>query len=168
MPRVMVDATEVPQSMPIDWAAQRAAWSGKTKDHVVKATVLADASRRPIWFEANPTGEGRTHDATVLRSQLGLLAVLSVIDANVLVHKAYRGMWHELGERVVVPQLTPKGTTKTAAQPEREHELSRQRMPVEHAVGRMKSGARAALLATFPPDHLDLTGKAIAVLASIT
>ena len=73
----------------------------------------------------------------MLRSQLGLLAVLSVIGANVLVHKAYRGMWRELGEPVAVAQLTPKGTTKTAAQ--REHELSRQRMPVERVVARRRS-----------------------------
>ena len=56
MPQVMVDATEVPQSMPIDWAAQRAAWSGKTKDHVVKATVLADPSRRLVRGQSHRGG----------------------------------------------------------------------------------------------------------------
>ena len=86
----------------------------------------------------------------MLRSQLGLLAVLSVIGANVLVHKAYRGMWRELGERVVVPQLTPKGTTKTAAQ--RERELSRQRMPVVHTHGGMKeSGGTSCAPGDIPP-----------------
>jgi hypothetical protein len=52
---VIVDGTEVPRSMPIDWAAPRAAWSGKTKDHVVEGTVVADASRR-VWFEASRGG----------------------------------------------------------------------------------------------------------------
>ncbi len=135
---VMVDGSEVPRSMPIDWAGQRAAWSGKTKDHVVKGTVVADTSRRPIWFEATPTGEGRTHDVTMLRAQLGLFWVLTMIGTNVLVDKAYLGFWRQLGERVVVPHLTPRGATKTRAQRQREQQLSGERMPVEHAIGRMK------------------------------
>lgn len=167
VPMVMVDGTEVPRSMPIDWAAQRAAWSGKTKDHVVKGTVVADASRRPLWFEANPTGEGRTHDVTMLRAQLGLFAVLTVIGANVLVDKAYQGLWRELGERVVVPHLTPRGTTKTRAQRLREQHLSGQRMPVEHAVGRMKWW-RELRYWRRPAERFDIVGKAIATLASIT
>ena len=112
---VMVDGTEVPRSMPIDRNAQRAAWSGKTKDRVVKGPVVADASRGPVWFEANPSGEGRTHDVTILRTQVGLFAALTLVRANVLVDKAYQGLWRELGDRVVVPRLTKRGATKAAA-----------------------------------------------------
>jgi len=167
VPRVMVDGTEVPRSMPIDWAAQRAAWSGKTKDHVVKGTVVADASRRPVWFEANPTGEGRTHDVTMLRAQLGLFAVLTLIGADALVDNAYQGLWHELGDRVVVPRLTTRGTTKTRAQRRLEQRLSGQRMPVEHAVGPMKWW-RELRYWRRSADRFDVVGKAIAALASIT
>ena len=72
--RVMVDGTEVRRNSPARYDAQKAAYSGKTKDHVVKASVVADPGRRPLWFTANPTGEGRTHDMTMLRSQTELLA----------------------------------------------------------------------------------------------
>jgi hypothetical protein len=162
---VMVDGTEVPSSMPIDWDAQRAAWSGKTKDHVVKATVVATSDRRPVWFEANPTGEGRTHDVTMLRAQLGLFAVLCSIGSAVLVDKAYQGLWRELGDRVVVPHLTKRGQTKTPAQKRREQHLSAQRMPVEHAVGRMKTW-RALRYWRRPRDRFARGGRAIAILAS--
>jgi hypothetical protein len=162
---VMVDGTEIPSSMPIDWDAQRGAWSGKTKDHVVKATVVATADRRPVWFEANPSGEGRTHDVTMLRAQLGLFAVLCTIGSSVLVDKAYQGLWRELGDRVVVPHLTKRGQTKTLEQKRREQQLSAQRMPVEHAVGRMKNW-RALRYRRRPRDRFPRGGRAIAVLAS--
>jgi hypothetical protein len=162
---VMVDGTEVPSSMPIGWDAQRAAWSGKSKDHVVKATVVATRDRRPVWFEANPTGEGRTHDVTMLRAQLGLFAVLCSIGSVVLVDKAYQGLWRELGDRVVVPYLTTRGQTKTAAQKRHEQRLSAQRMPVEHAVGRMKNW-RALRYWRRPRDRFQRTGRAVATLAS--
>lgn len=164
---VMVDGTEVPRSMPIDWDAQRAAWSGKSKDHVVKGTVIADASRRPAWFEANPSGEGRTHDVTMLRAQLGVFAVLTTIGATVLVDKAYQGLHRELGERVVVPRLTRRGQPKTDEQRRHEQRLSGQRMPVEHAIGRMKWW-RELRYWRRPTDRFDTVGKAIATLASIT
>ena len=93
----MVDGTHVPCSMPVDFDAQRAAYSGKDRDHVVKATVVADAQRRPLWFEGNPSGEGRTHDVTMLRAQVGLLAVLAATTATVLGDKAYVGLRHDLG-----------------------------------------------------------------------
>lgn len=165
--QVMVDGTEVPRSMPVEWHAQRAAWSGKSKDHVVKGTVVADGSRRPVWFEANPTGEGRTHDVTMLRAQLGVFAVLTTISATVLVDKAYQGLHRELGDRVVVPRLTRRGHTKTDAQRDLEQRLSGERMPVEHAIGRMKWW-RELRYWRRAPDRLDTVGKAIAVLASIT
>jgi len=162
---VMVDGTEVPSAMPVEWEAQRAAWSGKSKDHVVKATVVATADRRPVWFEANPTAEGRTHDVTMLRAQLGLFAVLCTIGSSVLVDKAYQGLWRELGDRVVVPHLTKRGQTKTAAQKRVEQRLSAQRMPVEHAVGHMKNW-RALRYWRRPRDRFARGGTAIAILAS--
>lgn len=80
----MVDGTHVERFMPVDFDAQRAAWSGKDRDHVAKGTVVAGSHRRPVWFEANPNGEGCTHDITMLRSQTGLLDVLARTRAHIL------------------------------------------------------------------------------------
>jgi DDE superfamily endonuclease/Helix-turn-helix of DDE superfamily endonuclease len=165
---VMVDGTEVPRTMPVDWDAQRAAWSGKSKDHVVKGTVVADASRRPLWFEANPTDEGRTHDITMLRMQLGLVGVLAATAATVLADKAYVGLRHDIDpNRVLTPQKAPRGGTLDDLARMVNHDLSSLRMPVEHAVGRMKwwKAMRHWRAAT---ERFGPTGKAIAVLASIT
>jgi hypothetical protein len=164
---VMVDATEIRRSAPGDWEAQRQAWSGKSHGYAVKATVVADAHRRPIWFEANPSGEGRTHDATMLRGQKELLEVL--IDSGVTVHmdKAYRGLHHELGDRAQVPLLKTRRQPRTDQEKTRDRRLSTQRMPIEHAIGRMKWW-RALHYWRRPIAALSRTGKAIAVLATLT
>lgn len=165
---VMVDGTEVPRSMPTNWDGQRAAYSGKTRDHVVKGTVIADRSRRPLWFEANPSGEGRTHDMSMLRAQFGLWSVLGTTTAIVLADKGYQGLRTELGEdRARVPRFRRRGQDKPAAQRAAEHAMSAERMPVEHAIGRMKWWRQLAYWRR-PADRFDRTGKAIAVLASLT
>jgi hypothetical protein len=74
---------------------------------------------------------------------------------------AYQGLWRELGDRVVVPRLTPRGQTKTRAHRLREQRLSGQRMPVEHAVGRLKWW-RELRYWRRNADRFDQVGKAIA------
>ena len=165
---VMVDGTEIPRSMPVDFEAQRKAFSGKTRDHVHKATVVAADHRRPVWFEANPSGEGRTHDVTMLRHQLGLMTVLAGITATILADKAYQGLRHDLGdERCRIPRYKNRNRPKTQAQRDLEHAWSSERMPVEHAIGRMKWW-RTLRYWRAAPDRFGPTGRAIAVLASIT
>lgn len=164
---VMIDATEVRRSAPSDWDSQRGAWSGKSHHYAVKATVVADRSRRPLWFEANPSGEGRTHDVTMLRSQPELLEVLAGSGVTVLADKAYRGLVAELGDRVAVPRLKPRGQPRSQEHKRLDKQLSAARMPVEHALGRMKWW-RALQYWRRPPHRFAVTGRAIAVLATLT
>lgn len=167
VPVVMVDGTEIPRSMPTDWDAQRAAYSGKSRDHVVKATVIADRSRRPIWFAANPSHEGRTHDVTMLRAQTELLALLAATTVNVLADKAYVGLRHDIDpDRTVTPWVKPRRGTLSIEDRDANHLLSSMRMPVEHAIGRMKWW-RAARYWRRPADRFTQGGKAIAILASM-
>jgi len=164
----MVDGTHVPRSMPVDWDAQRAAYSGKDRDHVVKGTVVADRSRRPVWFEANPDGEGRTHDITMLRAQVGLLGVLAATTAHVLADKAYVGLKHDIDpDRSITPEVKPRGGVLDDLARMVNRDLSSLRMPVEHAIGRMKWW-RALRYWRNAPERFGPTGKAIAALASIT
>ena len=151
-------------SIEATWRAIDTAWHD---GYVVKATVIADAHRRPIWFEANPSGEGRTHDATMLRDQEELLGVLA--DSTVTVHmdKAYRGLRRELGDRAQVPLLKTRRQPRTDQEKTRDRRLSTQRMPIEHAIGRMKWW-RALHYWRRPTAALTRTGKAIAVLATLT
>ena len=166
---VMVDGTEIARDQPMGYQDRKAAWSGKTKDHVVKATVVADRGRRPIWFEANPSGEGRTHDITMLRAQTGLLSVLTAVAAGgrwVMGDKGYTGLHHDLGVNAVCSIPKPPGKDRSFEARLYNRVLSSMRMPVEHAIGRLKWWRvmhhwRRAV------DRFDRGGRAIAVLASM-
>jgi transposase-like protein len=163
----MVDGTHIPCTMPVDFAAQRAAYSGKDRDHVVKASVVADAGRRPLWFEANPSGEGRTHDITMLRAQAELLAVLALTTATVLADKAYVGLHHDMDpDGYLAPWIKPRGGELTIDDRDANRMLSSLRMPVEHSIGRLKWW-RALRYWRRPTDRFPRGGKAIAVLASM-
>lgn len=169
--QIMVDATEVPRATPYPWEEQQKAYSGKSRRHVVKTTVIADHSRRPLWVEANPTGEGRTFDVTMLRQQTALLACLAVLCASgvvVVADKGFRGLWKDLGaEAVVMPKRKPSGRDYPPEQRDHNRRVSSQRMPVEHAIGRMKWW-RALHYWRRSPHHFDQTSKAVGVLATIT
>ena len=167
---VMIDGTDVRRWSPYPWQQQQAAWSAKTKDHVVKATVVADSKRRPIWVEANPSGEGRTNDIAMLRSQTALLAALGVIVAQgavVLADRGYQTLWKNLGAAAVIPVCKNRHHDLTDSDRRRNRKLSSFRMPVEHACGRMKWW-RTLHYWRRPVDAFDRTVKAIGVLASIT
>jgi hypothetical protein len=128
----MVDGTHVPAKMPVDFEGQRAIYNGKDRDHVVKATVVADAGRRPLWFEANPSDEGRTHDVTMLRAQVALLAVPGATTATVLADKAYVGLRYDIDpDGLLTPWVRPRGGVLSDEDRDANHLLSSLRMPVE-------------------------------------
>ena len=168
---VMVDGTEIRRWSPYVWEDQKAAWSGKTKAHVVKATVVADRYRRPLWVEANPSGEGRTHDITMLGAQSGLLAALAVaVTAGtvVLTDRGYRRLDKDLGVAgVITPVHKPRYRAMDGEDRMFNRALSSMRMPVEHAAGRMKWW-RALHYWRRPTVVFDRTAKAIGILATLT
>jgi hypothetical protein len=167
--RVAVDGTEVRRNSPLDYQAQKAAYSGKTKDHVVKASVIADDRRRPLWFTANPSGEGRTHDITMLRAQTELLATLGLITAAgvwVLGDKAYQGLTVDIGWNAVVGSAKPRNKPRSMENRLFNRALSSMRMPVEHAIGRLKWW-KAMNYWRRPENTFDKSGRAIAILTSL-
>jgi hypothetical protein len=166
---VAVDGTEVRRNSPVDYQAQKAAYSGKTKDHVVKASIVADPARRPLWFAANPTGEGRTHDITMLRAQTELLAALALVTGAgvlVLADKAYSSLDQDLGLLAVVGTKKPRNRERSMENRLWNRALSSIRMPVEHAIGRLKWWA-AMRYWRRPADRFDRGGRAIAILTSL-
>jgi hypothetical protein len=167
--RVMVDGTEVRRNSPSGYQDQRAAYSGKTKDHVVKASVISDPGRRPVWFTANPSGEGRTHDISMLRAQTELLATLAMIAAGgvwVLADKAYSSLDQDLGPHAVVGTSKPRGRERSMENRLYNRVLSSMRMPVEHAIGRLKWW-QAMRYWRRPAERFDRSGRAIAILTSL-
>ena len=168
---VMVDGTEVRRWSPYPWEDQKAAWSGKTKTHAVKATVVSDVSRRPLWVEANPTGEGRTNDIAMLRAQSGLMATLAAavtVGTVILADRGYPTLWKDLGEDgVITPVYANKHHPISDTDRVFNRALSSMRMPVERAIGRMKWW-RALAYWRRPTAAFDRTTKAIGVLTTIT
>lgn len=168
---VVVDGTEVARCRPYPWDEQKKAYSGKSKTHVVKATVVSNRSRRPLWVEANPTGEGRTFDVMMLRHQTALMAALAVLVAAgiiVIADKGFRGLGQDLGaDSVLMPKRKPSGADYPPETRAFNKAVSQQRMPVEHAIGRMKWW-KAMRYWRRHPHHFDRTAKAIGVLATLT
>jgi hypothetical protein len=164
---VLVDGVEVPRPRPGGgWEGQRSAYSGKSKRHVVKATVLTDEQGAPLWFEANPSGEGRTHDITMLRAQAGLLAVLGTAWL-VLADRGYQGLGHDIGaDRVATPVFRRSGRTLSDEDRLYNRDQAGLRIKVEHAIGHMKVW-RAMRHHRRPPERFNETGRAIATLVSI-
>lgn len=170
--QILVDATEVRRSSPRPWEAQKAAYSGKSRTHVVKATVVtAGDSRRPLWVEANPSGEGRTFDVVMLRQQSTLLATLAALCATgavVVADRGYRGLWQDLGEEgTLLPVRKPSGRPYTEEQKSHNRMVNTLRMPAEHAIGRMKWW-RALHYWRRSPHRFDRTAKAIGILTALT
>ena len=123
-----------------------------------------------MWFEANPSGEGRTHDITMLRSQTQLLVALGAIAAAgvwVMGDKGYQGLGSDIGVNAVCGQAKPRGRSRSMENRIYNRVLSSMRMPVEHAIGRLKWW-RAMTHWRRPAPTFDRTGRAIAILASLT
>lgn len=163
----MIDGTEVRRWSPKDWDAQKAAWSGKTRDHVVKGTIVADRSRRPLWFEPNPGDEGRTHDMGMLQAQTSLLALLTAASVLVLADSGYRGLRNDIGNRALLPWRKPNGSDLPEGDRIANRALSSVRIAVEHAIGRMKWW-RTMHYWRRPANKFGDTAKAVAALASMT
>ena len=162
---VIVDGTDVPRPRPVSWENQRPAWSGKSRRHAVKGTVVTDAEGNPVWFEANPSGEGRTQDLTMLRSG-ALVGVLALAGITVLADLGYQG----LGSVVTGDVYTPR-RRRPGRHPDRDdriynHAHAQARIRVEHGIARLKQWG-AMRHHRRPPAALDSTGKAITVLTSI-
>jgi hypothetical protein len=163
---VILDGTHVPRYRPGGgWAQQRAAYSAKSHGHVVKATVVANSDGDPIWFEANPNGEGRTHDLAMLRSGalLGALAVAGVI---VLGDLGYMGLDKHTSGEVYTPVRRPKGR-KHLDRDETiyNHSLAVARIHVEHSIAKLKVWG-ALRQHRRAPRCFERTGRSITVLNS--
>lgn len=162
---VIVDGTDVPRPRPGSWEAQKPAWSSKSKRHAIKATVLADAEGNALWFEANPTGEGRTHDIAMLRSG-ALLGVLALAGITVLGDLGYQGLGDSITGEVYTPRRRRPRRDLSPEDKRYNHALAQARIRVEHSIAGLKRWG-ALRYHRRPISTLDRTGRAITVLNSI-
>lgn len=163
---VIIDGTDVARRRPGSWDAQRPAWSAKAHRSAVKGTVVASPDGQALWFEANPTGEGRTQDIRMLRSG-ALLGVLALAGITVLADLGYEG----LGKWTTGDVYVPVRRRRHRRHLDRDdklynHALAQARIRVEHSIAELKrwGAMRYHRRAT---ETFDRTAKAITVLASI-
>lgn len=139
------------------WDDQKQAWSGKTKAHVVKATVISDASRRPLWVEANPNGDGRTTDIAMLRAQTAVMLFLTIavgVGIVVVTDRGYQTLRKDLdADRVETPIYRTRYRALTDNETRYNRDLSARRIPVEYAIGATHEPTTARLHRSLFPWH---------------
>lgn len=163
---VIIDGTETRRDRPGSWEAQRPAWSGKSHQHVVKATAVTDEVGRPLWFDANPTGEGRTQDIAMLRTG-PLLGVLAIAGICVLGDLGYQGLDRWTTGEVYVPRRRRPGNRHLDRDDKLyNHALAQARIRVEHGIGHLKRWGALRRWRRSPQDY-DRTGKAVTTVLSI-
>lgn len=93
--------------------------------------------------------------------------MLAATTATVLADKGYVGLKYDIDpEGVLTPWVKPRGGELSVEDRDANHMLSSLRMPVEHAIGRIKWW-RAMRYWRRPADRFNTGGKAVAVLASM-
>lgn len=140
--KFIIDATEREHARPTDKEEQKKKYSGKTKKHTVKNTVISDTEKK-ILFLGN-TVCGSTHDYTLFKEEFSP-EIDWFKDHSILVDLGYLGIQNEytIGD-LGIPHKKPRKSKSnpspslTNEQKEENKKLSRTRVIVEHAIGGMK------------------------------
>ena len=128
---VMLDGVERPTVRSKKAKTQTKHYSGKKKRHTRKNLVLVDKEKRILFL--SPSKHGKSHDKKLLDK-----SVLHIPESvTVLADTGFQGL-QKIRTNVLIPNKKPKGGFLTQAQKEMNHLISSCRMPVEHAIGRMK------------------------------
>lgn len=130
--RVIIDSTERPRTRPKDKTTQKSHYSGKKKRHTVKNTVIVDpVSKRTLIL--GPTVAGPINDKKDAEKFVEKIPDHIPIDVDL----GYKGLENEFVE-IHLPEKKPRNAELTDEQKESNREFSRQRVIVEHCIGRMK------------------------------
>jgi len=127
--RVLVDSFETPVPRPSVEPAQRRRYSGKKKRHTLKTQVVTDGVGEILELDAGHRGP--TADKK-LAEQSGIVARYP--EAEKLGDLGYQGT-----EGMQVPHKKPKGGELTPEQKAANRQHAAARVPVEHAVRRLKA-----------------------------
>ena len=126
---VVIDVSEVPIERPKK--KQRAFYSGKHKQHTLKAQLVIDVQRGQ--FLAVATGKGRTHDLSLFKhSKVRFCEVLLC-----LADKGYQGI-AKIHANSITPQKKSPRQSLSDADKQANRALARLRIKVEHGIRRLK------------------------------
>jgi len=128
----IIDGTERPIRRPKNKDRQKEYYSGKKKRHVVKNNVVTEKRTKKVKA-LSATCEGKKHDKKLADEQ----AIRFPKGSKVWKDTGFQGYEPE---NVITYQPTkkPKGKELTAEQKERNKQISKERIGVEHSIGGIK------------------------------
>ncbi len=129
----IIDGTERPINRPQEPVKRKEHYSGKKKRTTVKNNVITERRRRGKIKYLSETVEGKKHDK-------------KLADEEAYQFPPGSKLWKDTGfqgyepENVTTfqPKKKPRGGELTAAEKERNRDISSQRIPVEHHIGGIK------------------------------
>lgn len=128
----IIDGTERPIQRPHDAQRQRDYYSGKKKRHTVKNIVITDKRTQKIKGLGR-TQAGKKHDKAVADEEGYRFPPRSTVWKDT----GFQGYEPE-GVETRQPKKKPKGGELTAEEKAHNRAISRERIPVEHAIGGAK------------------------------
>lgn len=158
---VIVDGTEFAVARPGDQEAQRPFYSGKRKTHTTKTIAVCDGASNLLW--ATPLLPGATHDLTALRDA-NLSEHLADSGLDVLADSGFQGLQHDVANLELPTRRRNKNDPLTAIERFFNSVLSKNRVRVEHAIGRLKQWR----CLTVPKQRRDLLERWLPVCWALT
>jgi len=128
----IIDGTERPIRRPKSKKKQEDNYSGKKKRHVVKNNVVTEKRTKKVKA-MSATVEGKKHDKKLADEQ----AIPFPKGSKVWKDTGFQGYEPE-GVTTYQPMKKPKGKELTAEQKQKNKELSKERIGVEHSIGGIK------------------------------
>lgn len=125
---LLIDATEQPVQRP--QRKQKCWYSGKKKRHSIKNEIVITEAGRIV--SVSPSAPGTVHDITIRRRGPPL-----PVNARMYADSGYQG-YQDDHPALDIPYKKPKKGKLTKEEKQYNHALSRFRVRVEHAIGRMK------------------------------
>jgi hypothetical protein len=132
--RLIIDSFETPLRRPSLNARQKRIYSGKKRQHTLKTQVVSDGKGGVLDVEAGhrgPKADLKLYEESKLKERLPE----ALRDKPILGDKAYADQKHP---EITTPTKKPKGGELTPEQKERNREISKERVHVEHDIRRLK------------------------------
>ena len=134
--KAIVDGTEQPIQRPEDKEKQKTYYSGKKKRHTIKKQVIINTDG--LILDVTPACEGKRHDYKVFQ-EAGTLSEKIPESVSVLLDSGYQGAGQGQAEgKVHLPKKATKLHPLSEEEKTSNRMLSRLRVRVEHAIGRLK------------------------------
>jgi hypothetical protein len=127
----IIDGTERPYNRPTDNAEQQAYFSGKKKTHTVNNNLISQRGGKVVYL--SDTYEGTVHDKLICD-----LEGHGFPDGSKLWQdKGYQGYAPE-GVTIIQPKKKPRHGELSQLEKERNREISRERIEIEHQISGVK------------------------------